>query len=52
LALLFYFLSSDIVIQPLEESNKFLELLRDVVRQVEGILDLVVQVPHKGSALC
>jgi hypothetical protein len=36
----------------LEESNKFLELLRDVVRKDEGILDLVVQAPHVGSTFC
>jgi hypothetical protein len=36
----------------LEESNKFLELLKDVVRQGKGILDLIVQAPHKGSTFC
>jgi hypothetical protein len=41
---------SDSVIQPLEESNKFLELLRDVVRQDKCILDCVVQAPYESSA--
>jgi hypothetical protein len=36
----------------LEGSNKLLELLRDVLRQDKGILDLVVQAPHKGSTFC
>jgi hypothetical protein len=45
-ALLFCFLNPDSVIQLLEESHKLLELLRDVVRQGEVILDLVVQAPH------
>jgi hypothetical protein len=48
-SLLFYFLSSDSVIQPLEESNTFLELLQDIVRQGKGILDLVVQAPYECS---
>jgi hypothetical protein len=33
----------------LEESNKFLELLRDIIRQGKSILDLVVQAPHESS---
>jgi hypothetical protein len=45
-------MSSDLVLQPLEESNKFLELLQDVVRQGKGILDLIVQAPHEGSTFC
>jgi hypothetical protein len=40
------------MIQPLEESNKFLKLLRDIVRQGNGILDFIVQVPHEGSTFC
>jgi hypothetical protein len=51
-ALLFGLPSSDSVIQPLKESNKFLELLRDVVTQGKCILNFVVQAPHKGSTFC
>jgi hypothetical protein len=36
----------------LEESNKFLELLRDIVRQGMCILDFVVQALHEGSTFC
>jgi hypothetical protein len=42
----------DLVIQLLEESNKLLDLLRDVVRKGKGILDLIVQVPHEGGMFC
>jgi hypothetical protein len=40
--LLFCFPSSDSVILPLDESNKFLEQLRDVVKQSKGIFHLNV----------
>jgi hypothetical protein len=49
---LFCFLSPDSVIQPLEEGNKFLKLLRDVVRQGKDILDFVVQAPGGGRTFC
>jgi hypothetical protein len=51
-AILFYFSSSYSVIQPLEESNKFLELLSNVVRQGKDILELIVQASHKGGTFC
>jgi hypothetical protein len=47
--LLLCFLSTDSVIQLLEESNELLELLRDIVKQGKSIFDLVVQVPHEHS---
>jgi hypothetical protein len=48
----FYSPGSDSFIQPLEESNKFLELLRDIVRWGKGILDLVIEAPHDRSTFC
>jgi hypothetical protein len=51
-AFLFYLLSSDLVIQLLEESNKFLELLRDVVKYGKYIFDCIVQYPHKSNKFC
>jgi hypothetical protein len=33
----------------LKESDKFLELLRDIVTQGKDILDLVVRAPHESS---
>jgi hypothetical protein len=51
-ALLFGFPSPDSVFQQLEESNTLLKLVRDIVTQGKGILDLVVQVPHDSSTFC
>jgi hypothetical protein len=36
----------------LEGSNKILDLLKDIVSQGKGILDLIVQAPHEGSMFC
>jgi hypothetical protein len=36
----------------LEERNYILELLRDVVREGQKILNLIIQAPHEGSAFC
>jgi hypothetical protein len=49
---LFSFLSTDLVIQLLEECNKFLELLGNIVKQGKGIFDLIVQASHKCGAFC
>jgi hypothetical protein len=51
-ALLFCSPILDSVIQLLEDSNKLLELMRDIVRQSKDILDRNVQAPHKGSTFC
>jgi hypothetical protein len=51
-ALLFYFPSSDSVFQPLEERNKFLELLRDIAREEKSILDIILQATHEGGTIC
>jgi hypothetical protein len=51
-AFLFSFSVPNRVIQPLEEYNKFLEFLEDVVGHGKGILGLIVQAPYECSAFC
>jgi hypothetical protein len=48
-AFCFGFLDPNLVIQLLEKCKRFLELIRDVVTQGEGIFDLIVQVSHECS---
>jgi hypothetical protein len=51
-ALLFFLLSSYSVFQYVEATNKFLELLRDIVMLGEYLFDIIVQALNESGMFC